>query len=261
MTKQPTKTALITGATGGIGYEFCKHFAKNQTNLVMIARNQAKLKRISDQLHAEFGIDTQIIALDLTEINAPQKIYQAIQHQGMHIDYLVNNAGVGFYGAFVDSEHNDLSLMMNLNMTALIQLTRLFLPDMLQQGHGHILNVASLAAFQPGGPNAAVYYASKNFVLAFNRALVSELKGSKVSCTVFCPGPLNTDFSERGGFSATRLYRYFSGDVQKQVATAYRKAMKGKSTVVPGLVNKILAFSGEFPPRNIALSVNKFLLK
>ncbi len=261
MTQQQTKTALITGATGGIGYEFCKHFARDQTNLVMIARNQPELKRISEQLQAEFGIETLIIALDLTVPDAPQKIYQMMRDQGVQINYLINNAGVGFHGAFSDSNPNDINLMINLNITALVQLTRLFLPDMLQQGKGHILNVASLAAFQPGGPNAAVYYASKNFVLAFNRALVAELKGTPVYSTAFCPGPLKTGFSERGGFSATRLYRYFSTDTRKQVAKAYRKAMKGKSTVVPGLVNKILAFSGEFPPRSIALSVNKFLLK
>ncbi len=261
MTKQQTKTALITGATGAIGYEFCKHFARDQTNLVMIARNQSELKRISEQLQAEFGIETIIIALDLTSPNAPQKIYQMIRDQEIHVNYLINNAGVGFYGVFSDADPNDINLMINLNITALVQLTRLFLPDMLQQGGGHILNVASLTAFQPGGPNAAIYYASKNFVLAFNRGLTAELKGTQVYSTAFCPGPLKTNFSKQGDFSATRLYRYFSGDTQKQVAKAYRKTMKGKSIVVPGLVNKILAFSGELPPRSIALSVNKFLLK
>ena len=255
-----SKTAIITGATGGIGYEFCRHFARDQINLVLVARNQQKLQQLSEQLQSEFSIKTHIIALDLAMPNAAQKLYQKLQNQGLRINFLINNAGVGYYGQFSESDFDAVTNMLNLNITALVQLTRLLLPDMIRQGSGRVLNVASLAAFQPGGPNAAVYYASKNFVLAFNRALVVELKHTLVSSTAFCPGPLTTSFAEQGGFAATRLYRYFSGNIHKQVAMAYRGLLKGKPGVVPGWVNKLLAFSGELPPRSIALSVNKFLL-
>ena len=261
MNSQQTKTALITGATGGIGYELCRLFARDRTNMVLVARNEQKLRQVSDQLQREFGIETHIIAMDLAMPEAAQVLCQMLKEQNKRIDFLINNAGAGYYGTFVDSDFEVVTNMLNLNITALVQLTRLLLPEMLQQGSGRILNVASLAAFQPGGPNAAVYYASKSFVLAFNRALAVELKHTPVTSTAFCPGPLNTAFAEQGGFAATRLYRYFSGDVGKQAAKAYRGLLKGKSTVVPGLVNKLLAISGEIPPRSIALTINNNLLQ
>ena len=254
------KTALITGASGGIGYEFCSLFARDQVNLILVARNEQKLRQVSDQLQREFGIKTQIIALDLSKPDAAQVLYQMIKEKKLRIEYLINNAGVGYYGHFADSDLDAIKNMLNLNITMLVQLTRLVLPDMLEQGRGRILNVASLAGFQPGGPKAAVYYASKNFVLAFNRALVVELKHTPVTSTVFCPGPLTTAFAEQGGFSATRLYQYFSSEPHKQVAKAYQGLLKGKSTVVPGFVNKLLAIGGEVPPRAIALALNQFLL-
>ena len=261
MNSHKSKIALITGATGGIGSEFCRRFAGDQINLVLVARNQQKLQQLSEQLQSEYGIKIHTIVLDLAIPNAAQKLYQMLQEQGLQIDFLINNAGVGYYGRFSDSNLDAVTNMLNLNITTLVQLTRLLLPGMIQQGRGRILNVASLAAFQPGGPNAAAYYASKSFVLAFNRALVVELKHTPVTSTAFCPGPLSTAFAKQGDFAATRLYRYFSGNTSKQVAKAYQAFMKGKSTVVPGVVNKLLAIGGEFPPRSIALALNNFLLQ
>ncbi len=254
------KTALITGATGGIGYEFCQLFAHDQINLVLVARNQEKLNQLSEQLKTDYGIKIYILALDLTKPDAVQSLYVKIMEKKLQIDFLINNAGIGNYGLFVDADFDDLTTMLNLNITALVQLTRKLLPDMIKQGKGRIVNVASLAAFQPGGPKEAAYFASKNFVLAFNRALAVELKHTSVTSTAFCPGPLKTDFAKQGGLESTRLYRYFSGNIRKQVGKAYKGMWKGKSVVVAGFINKILAFSGELPPRSIALSVNKFLL-
>jgi short-subunit dehydrogenase len=261
MNSQQSKTALITGATGGIGSELCRRFARDQINLVLVARNQQKLQQLSEQLQSEFAIKTNTIVQDLAIPNAAQELYQKLQEQGLQIDFLINNAGIGYYGQFSNSDFDAITNMLNLNIMALVELTRLLLPEMIRQGSGRILNVASLAAFQPGGPSAAVYYASKNFVLAFNRALVVELKYTPVTSTAFCPGPLSTAFAKQGGFAATRLYRYFSGNTSKQVAKAYQAFMKGKSIVVPGVVNKLLAIGGEFPPRRIALAINKFLLQ
>jgi short-subunit dehydrogenase len=254
------KTALITGATGGIGYEFSQLFASDKINLVLVARNQEKLKQLSEQLQTDYGIKVYVIAVDLTKPAATQSLHQDIKEKGLTIDFLINNAGIGNYGLFVNADLNDLTNMLALNVIALVQLTRFFLPEMIQQGGGRIVNVASIAAFQPGGPKEAAYFASKSFVLAFNRALAVELKGTAVTSTAFCPGPLKTGFAEQGGLVTTRLYRYLAGDIHKQVAKAYQGMLKGKSIVVAGLINKILAFSGELPPRSIALSVNKFLL-
>ena len=255
------KTALITGASEGIGFEFCRLFARDQINLILVARNEQKLRKTSDRLEREFGIKTHIFALDLSVPDAAQVLYQMIKKARLRIDYLINNAGVGYYGQFSDSDLDAITSMLNLNITMLVRLTRLVVLDMLEQGSGRILNVASLAGFQPGGPKAAVYYASKNFVLAFNRALVVELKHTPVTTTAFCPGPVTTAFAEHGGFATTRLYQYFSSEPHQQVAKAYQGFLQGKSSVVPGLVNKLLAIGGEVPPRAIALALNKFLLR
>jgi short-subunit dehydrogenase len=222
MNNHKSKIALITGATGGIGSELCRYLARDQINLVLVARNQQKLQQLSEQLQSEYGIKTHTMALDLAIPNAAQKLYQILQEQGLQIDFLINNAGVGYYGRFSDSDLDAVTDMLNLNITTLVQLTRLLLPNMIEQGVGRILNVASLAAFQPGGPNAAAYYASKSFVLAFNRAVVVELKHTSVTSTAFCPGPLSTAFAKQGGFAATHLYRYFSGNTSKHVAKAYQ---------------------------------------
>ena len=255
------KTALVTGATGGIGHLLCRCFAQDNIDLVLVARDLQKLQQISTRLSDEFGIGIQIIRSDLAIPNAAQTVFQKLKDKDLRIDFLINNAGIGYYGAVAESDLNQAVEMINLNIATLVQLTQLLLPDMLQQGTGRILNVASLAGFQPGGPNAAVYYASKGFVLAFSRALTLELKHSPATCTVFCPSPLDTPFAMQGGFTATRLYRYFSDKPDQQVRKAYRAFLKGKPTVVPGFVNKLLAIGGEFPPRSIALALNNFLLQ
>jgi len=260
MKQQHPQTALITGATGSIGQALCRQFAADHINLVLVTRNLQKLERLSKQLEQEFDINIEVISLDLVDGNVVSELQSILQQRHLKIDYLINNAGMGFYSPLTHTKPDEIDNMINLNITALVQLTRFILPSMLAQGNGRILNVASLAALQPGGPNAAVYYASKNFVLAFNRALSLELEKTPVTCTAFCPGPLQTDFSTKGGFATTRLYRYFRGNVEKQVAIGYRGLFKGKRVVVPGLVNKLLAFGGEFPPRSIALLLNKFLL-
>ncbi len=260
MNTDQTKTALITGASGAIGHEFCRHLAADQINLVLVGRSHSKLESLRRRLQDAFDIKVMVIIHDLAAADAAEQTYRQFQKLGVPVDYLINNAGIGFYGAFSNSTLADNTRMINLNITTLVQLTRLILPVMLKQGNGRILNVASLASFQPGGANAAVYYASKSFVLNFNRALTQELRNTPVTSTAFCPGPLTTSFSSTGGFDSTRLYRFFTGNIEKQVATAYHGLHKGRSVVVPGVVNKLLAIGGEIPPRAIALSLNTFLL-
>ncbi|MGR8940587.1 MAG: SDR family NAD(P)-dependent oxidoreductase [Gammaproteobacteria bacterium] len=252
--------ALITGASSGIGYEFGKLFAKDQINTVLVARNETRLRQVGDELQRDYGISVVIAPLDLSQADAAEKLLQTIQQQDLSIDYLVNNAGIGFYGPFADSDPAANAGMINLNIAALVQLTRLFLPGMIKQGRGRILNVASLTAYQPGGPGAAVYYASKSFVLAPNRGLAVELKGSGVTTTALCPGAMRTAFETKGGFSRTRLYRFLASDPQSNAEAGYRAMHKGKPAVVPGWLSKILAIGGELPPRRFALWVNKILL-
>lgn len=255
-----TRTALITGASSGVGYELCKQFAQDHINLVLVARNETRLKEVGDELERDYGISVTPIPIDLSAPDAAKQLHNRVQEKGLSIDYLVNNAGIGFYGPFCESDPNANLEMINLNILALVQLTRLFLPAMIEKGQGRILNLASLAGYQPGGPGAAVYYASKSFVLSFNRGLSVELKGSGVTTTALCPGAMNTGFQVKGGFSQTRLYRYLTTDPKTNAKQGYCAMQRGKVAIVPGMLSKLLAIAGELPPRQIALLANKFLL-
>jgi len=255
-----TRTALITGASSGLGYELCKQFAQDNINIILVARNETRLKKLGEELERDYGISITLIPIDLSIPDAAKQLHSRVQEKGLSIDYLVNNAGIGFYGQFCESAPNANLEMINLNILTLVQLTRFFLPEMIEKGWGRILNVASLAAYQPGGPGAAVYYASKSFVLSFNRALSVELKGTGVTATALCPGAMNTGFEIKGGFSPTRLYRYLTSNPKTNAKIGYRAMQKGEMAVVPGMLNKLLAIAGELPPRQIALFVNKFLL-
>lgn len=254
------QTALITGASSGLGYELCKQFAQDNINIVLVARSELRLKEVGDELKQNYGIAVTTIPIDLSLPEAAKQLHDKIQEKGLSINYLVNNAGIGFHGQFCESNLNTNLDMINLNILALVQLTRLFLPAMMTKGHGRILNVASLAGYQPGGPGAAVYYATKSFVLSFNRSLSVELKNSGVTATALCPGAMNTSFHTKGGFSQTRLYRYLMSDPKTNAKQGYCAMQHGTSVIVPGLLNKLLAIAGELPPRQIALFVNKYLL-
>lgn len=254
------QTALITGASSGIGLALSHCFAEDGINLVMVARNQPRLDEAAEQLRKEHGITITTIATDLGNHDAVTWLHDKITSQGLKIDYLVNNAGIGDHGLFANSSSETNQAMIDLNITALTQLTYSFMPSMIQQGTGRILNVASLVGYQPGGPQAALYYATKNFVLAFTRGLSLELCNSGLSVTALCPGPTDTHFASHNGFAETRLYRLFNNNPKQVARVGYRAMHRGKTVAVPGLINKLLAFGGELPPRRIALAINRWLL-
>lgn len=172
------KTALITGASGGIGYELAKVFASNGYNLILVARSTDKLQQIQTELAQSHNIQTHVISQDLSQADSPLTLFDQIQQQGLAVDVLVNNAGFGDYGPFASADWSKQGALLQLNMVTLTQLTRLFLPPMLERGSGKILNVASTAAFQPG-PFMATYYASKSYVMSFTEALAHELQTPK----------------------------------------------------------------------------------
>jgi short-subunit dehydrogenase len=255
-------TALVTGASSGIGLELARLLAAGGHNLVLVARSAERLGQIAHELHDRIGVQVESRARDLSDPGAAGALWQELIDDGVSVHTLVNNAGVGLHGPFGEQDVDAISRLVTLNVTALTTLTRLALPDMLARRSGRILNVASLVAYQPGGPQEAVYYATKSFVLSFSKGLARELRGSGVTITALCPGPTDTPFEKKSGATETALYTWMPSMSARAVARAgYRGMMRGSPVVIPGVAAKLLALAGELPPRRIALEVNRLLLQ
>lgn len=253
------QTALITGASSGIGWELAKLFVKDGHGLVLVARSGDKLENLRRDLTAAHGIPVTVIAKDLADPKAPAEILEEIERLGLSIDILVNNAGSGVYGAFSKTDLGKELAMIQVNLIAVMQLTKLFLPGMLERGRGKILNVASTAAFQPG-PLMSVYYATKAFVLSFSEALANELQGSGVTVTVLCPGPTITQFQKDAGMEEIRLFTGPLVMAAPRVARAgYAGLKRGKRIVIPGLANKLLVQALRLTPRRLVTSIARRL--
>src|SRR5436190_19167269 len=253
------RTALITGASGGIGYEFAKLCAQDHNNLVLIARSGSKLAQIADELQRQFGISATSIALDLASPIAPQFLFDQLQREGIPIDILVNNAGYGRFGEFAELPLEESLGQIQLNVLALTALTRLFVPSMVERHSGKIMNVASTAGFQPG-PLMAVYYATKAYVISFSEALANELSKSGVTVTCFCPGATETGFAMRAGNDKTRLFQKLKPmNVKTVAADGYRGLMKGKTLVISGVRNWLVAESVRFAPRKTVTAISRWI--
>jgi short-subunit dehydrogenase len=254
-----TKTALITGSTSGIGYELAYIHAKRGGNVVLVARSKDKLEQIKKDLEDNYNISAYVIEQDLSLKDSSKDVYDEIIKNNITVDYLINNAGFGDYGFFNDSGWGKLESMINLNITALTQLTKLFISDMIKRGSGRILNVASTAAFQPG-PTMAVYYATKAYVLSFSEAINNEVSGSGVTVTTLCPGPTKSGFQEAASLQESRLVKGRILASSKEVAEyGYNAMLKGKSVAIPGIVNYLFANSVRFFPRSAVLRVARFI--
>jgi hypothetical protein len=243
-----TETALITGASGGIGLDFARKFAENGYDLVLVARSQDKLNTLAEELRGKHGVDVQVMPKDLTDPAAPEAIYEALKADGKRIDVLINNAGYATYGLFHELDTTREMNMIQLNIMALTHLTRLFLPDMVARRSGRILNVASTAAFQPG-PLMAVYYASKAFVLHFSEAIANELQGTGVSVTALCPGPTESGFQQRAAMEDSKLVQNGLMSSREVVDIGYDGLMAGKPVVIPGMQNQLLSLAPRLLPR------------
>jgi len=253
------KTALITGASSGIGEEFAKLFAKDKINLVLVARSEEKLKSLALALQEEFGVNVKVIAKDLSVLQQVEEVYTELQQENIAIDYLVNNAGFGDYNLFAESDWKKQEEMINLNILALTKLTHLFLPAMLKNRFGKVLNVASTAAFQPG-PTMSVYYASKAFVLHFSEAISNELEGTGVTVTALCPGAFESGFQKAAALEESRLVKGKKLPTSKEIAAfGYKHLMKGTKVCIPGVMNYIMANSIRFTPRSLVLKVVRMM--
>jgi uncharacterized protein len=252
-----SKTALITGASSGIGYELAKLFAADHYNLILVARSAGKLAEFADELQRQFNISAKSLALDLTAAPAPQFLFDQLQRENIGIDVLVNNAGYGRLGAFSQIAWDDSFGQIQLNITALTHLTKLFLAPMLERRSGRILNVASTAGFQPG-PMMAVYYATKAYVISFSEALANELAGTGVTVTCLCPGATDTGFQGRAGTDNTMLFRKLRPmDAQTVARDGYRGLMAGKALVISGFRNWLLAEATRFGPRKLVTAISR----
>jgi short-subunit dehydrogenase len=252
------QTALITGASGGIGLELARLLAANHFNLILVARSAEKLGALAAELRRQHKIDAVAVPIDLADPAAPEELFHVLDEQRIFIDVLVNNAGFGTHGSFAQSDPALELQMLQVNITALVHLTRLFLPNMIANQRGRILNVASTAAFQPG-PFMAGYYASKAFVLSFSQAVASELQGSGVTVTALCPGPTNTGFQARAGVAETPLFKANTMTSAEVARIGYEATMKGKPIAIAGLKNRLLAFSTRLAPRSVATSIARKL--
>ena len=257
-TENAKTVALITGASEGIGQELAKCFARRKHPLVLVARGEEKLKRLAAEISSVHGVRVSCIARDLSDPDGAPELHGKVEELGLEIGFLVNNAGAGTYGLFAETDLGRELRMMQLNMASVTALTKLFLPGMLKRRRGGILNVASTAAFQPG-PLMAVYYASKAYVLSFSEALANELKGTGVSVSVLCPGPTRSGFQGSAGMESSKLFRRGVMDASDVAEIAYRGLMKGKTTIIPGFRNKILAFSVRLGPRALLPAIVRLM--
>ncbi|HEY4491771.1 MAG TPA: SDR family oxidoreductase [Acidobacteriota bacterium] len=242
------ETALITGASSGIGLDLAGLFAKDHSNLVLISRNESALGRLADSLTKSYGITAKVLPKDLASPSAPEEIFTELQKESIGIDVLVNNAGFGTHGFFAQTDLAKELEEMQVNMVALTHLTKLFVREMLKKGTGKIMNVASTAGFQPG-PLMAVYYATKAYVISFSEALANELSGTGVTVTCLCPGPTRTDFQKRAYMQQSRIGTQRLMDSETVARIGYVAMREGKTLVIPGWDNKLLAQSARFGPR------------
>jgi uncharacterized protein len=262
----PRPTVLITGASTGIGLELARLFASGGAttktpaittpyNLILLARSRPKLNEVAERLAAEFGVSVQIVTADLSHPKAPEEVFAYLNETGTHIDALVNNAGFGGNGNVAVLDLQLQLEMIQTNVTSLVHLTKLFLPQIIQR-RGKIMNVASTAAFQ-AGPHMAVYYASKAFVLSFSEALAEEVAPLGVTVSTLCPGPTRTEFQARAGMTNASMFKGpFTMDAAPVALEGFQGLIKGKRLVISGPMNKIMVQGLRLSPRRLVTKIS-----
>jgi short-subunit dehydrogenase len=249
-----SRTALITGASGGIGYELSLLFAQDRFDCILVARSHDRLTELAARLESEFRVATMVLAKDLSKPSAVDEIFEEVTAAGKEVEVLVNNAGYTVFGLFTETAGADELNMLQVNVIALTQLTKVFLKGMVARRNGRILNLGSTASFEPG-PLMAVYYASKAYVLSFSEALANELKGTGVSVTCLCPGPTRTGFQKRGALEDSRLVQGQIADARSVALAGYRGLMARKTIVIPGFSNKLIPIVVRLSPRGVVTRV------
>ena len=252
------RVAVVTGASSGIGKELARLHASKGGDVVIVARREEALNEVKTELEGEYGVTVTCVAMDLTDPSAPQRLFDQMMSAGVKVDYLINNAGFGGHGRFVDRDWGKDRAMIQLNVTALCELTRLFVPAMVKRGSGRVLNVASAAAFLPG-PLQAVYYATKAFVVSFSQAVDEELRdaGANVTVTSLCPGAVATEFVASAGLDGNATWNN-AKSAASVAATGYKGMLKGRLVVfnqwsIALLTRLVLPFM----PRRLILKISR----
>jgi uncharacterized protein len=256
--RRQAETVLITGASSGIGRELARLYAADGARLVLVARSQDRLRELAGELAAKYGAEAQVVPTDLSRPASPGELVEALAQRHIEVDVLVNNAGFGAHGSIAELGADRQVEMIDVNVAALTQLTALLLPGMLERRRGAILNVASTAAFQPG-PNQAAYCATKAYVLSFTEALAEEVRGSGVRVSCLAPGATDTGFASQAGMAGTRLFRRGVMDAARVARAGHDGLRQGKTLVVPGMRNRILAFAVRLSPRALVTKVSAYL--
>lgn len=249
-----TETVLVTGASSGIGLELARLFAADGSHLILVARNEERLNAVASALRSEHGIEARVIARDLTEAKAREAIFDELTREGTPVDVLVNNAGFGLRGDVASLPVDEQMDMVQLNVAAPTHLTRLFLPGMLERGRGGILNVSSVAGFQPG-PHMCVYYATKAYLLHFSEGLAEEVSGAGVTVSCLAPGATATRFPIKAGTKDSLLFRLGAYRTERIARAGYRAYRKGKVIEVPGAMHALTRLGVRLTPRAIVRKV------
>lgn len=244
---------LITGASSGIGYELAKLYASDGYNLILIARNIDKLKKVENEL-TQYNIEIKILSLDISKDYNIEKLFNYIETNKISISTLINNAGMGSFGDFKDINWEKEEALLDINIKALTKLTKYFLPKIMELKSGGILNVASTAAFC-SGPRMAVYYASKSYVLNLTEAIYEECKESGIKVSCLCPGPVMTDFQGKAGIRKSETAKKYLMDAETVAKICYKEFNNGKVIIIPGLKNKLLVIINKFLPRSISRKI------
>ena len=247
------RTALVTGASSGLGEDFARLFAGDGVDLVLVARRRERLESLAGELRQR-NVSVHVISADLAVPEEVERVIRQVQGQGLEVEFLVNNAGLGNVGAFSESTLSSQMTMVDVNVRALVRLTHAFLPGMLSRRRGRVLNIGSTAGLQPG-PYGAVYYATKAFVNSFTEALAFELAGTGVTATVSCPGATATEFSKVAGTDRSRLFKLGAMSAPEVAAHAYRAMMAGRSLAIPGVRNKLTLQIQRVSPRRAVRGV------
>ncbi|MCF6172059.1 MAG: SDR family oxidoreductase [Bacteroidales bacterium] len=254
-------TALITGASSGIGLELARLHAAKGDNLVLVARNKAKLDELKQELEATNNISVTTIKKDLSLPDAAREVYDETQEKNIRVDYLINNAGFGDFGLFYETDWEKELRMINLNITSLTQFCKLYLKEMIKRGSGKIMNVSSTAAFQPG-PTMAVYFATKAFVLHFSEAIGNEVGDKGITVTALCPGATESGFPAAAGMGTDNFIDKKKIPTSKEVAAyGYKAMMKGKAVAIHGLMNALMVNSIRLTPRSLTVKVVRKMME